>query len=222
MPDMNSCIAMPDHSDLYRDFYVGIEELIAEARQGRMFILADGRDGKSQGNLVLPAQMVTAQEINFMAKHGRGLIRLALTKERSDALGLALIPSTGRDRLDGAFTASIEAQAGVTTGISAFDRARTIAVAIDDSSGPDDIVSPGHVFPLVAHEGGVLMRPGYIEAAVDIARLANLNPSSVICQVLNEKGAMAQLKDLVGLARRHDLRIGSIRDLIAYRAANES
>jgi 3,4-dihydroxy 2-butanone 4-phosphate synthase/GTP cyclohydrolase II len=196
---------------------VGPEEIIDEARNGRMFILVDDENRENEGDLVIPAQMATPDAINFMARHGRGLICLALTKERADQLGLEPMTRTNRSRNETAFTVSIEARDGVTTGISAADRARTVAVAIDASNGPDAIVSPGHVFPLIARPGGVLVRAGHTEAAVDVSRLAGLNPSGVICEIMREDGTMARLDDLTDFARAHTLKIGTIRDLIAYR-----
>jgi 3,4-dihydroxy 2-butanone 4-phosphate synthase/GTP cyclohydrolase II len=195
----------------------GPETIINEARNGRMFILVDDEGRENEGDLVIPAQMATPDAINFMARHGRGLICLALTKERAEQLGLEPMTRTNRSRNETAFTVSIDAQEGITTGISAADRARTIAVAIDASNGPDAIVSPGHVFPLVARPGGVLVRAGHTEAAVDVARLAGLNPSAVICEVMRDDGTMARLDDLMDFARAHGLKIGTIRDLIAYR-----
>src|SRR4051794_19157639 len=196
---------------------VGPETIINEARNGRMFILVDDEGRENEGDLVIPAQMATPDAINFMARHGRGLICLALTKERAEQLGLEPMTRTNRSRNETAFTVSIEAVEGITTGISAADRARTIAVAIDASNGPDAIVSPGHVFPLVARPGGVLVRAGHTEAAVDVSRLAGLNASGVICEIMREDGTMARLEDLMDFARTHGLKIGTIRDLIAYR-----
>src|SRR4028119_1408913 len=196
---------------------VGAEAIIDEARNGRMFILVDDDDRENEGDLVIPAQMATPDAINFMARHGRGLICLALTKERVDALGLQPMTSTNRSRNSTAFTVSIEAREGISTGISAADRARTVAVAIDAAHGPDALVSPGHVFPLVAQPGGVLVRAGHTEAAVDVARLAGLNPSGVICEIMREDGTMARLEDLMTFAAAHGLKIGTIRDFIAYR-----
>ncbi|MDT9599514.1 3,4-dihydroxy-2-butanone-4-phosphate synthase [Sphingosinicella rhizophila] len=193
------------------------EELIDEARNGRMFILVDDEDRENEGDLVIPAQMATPDAINFMAKHGRGLICLALSKTRVEQLGLSLMSRHNGTRHETAFTTSIEAKDGVTTGISAADRARTIAVAIDAAKGPEHIVTPGHVFPLVAKDGGVLIRAGHTEAAVDVARLAGLNPSGVICEIMREDGTMARMDDLVAFAQLHNLKIGTIRDLIAYR-----
>ena len=199
------------------DVLVGTEAIINEARNGRMFILVDDESRENEGDLVIPAQMATPDAINFMARHGRGLICLALTKERADQLGLEPMARTNRSRMETAFTVSIEAKEGITTGISAADRARTIAVAIDAGHGPEEIVSPGHVFPLVAKPGGVLVRAGHTEAAVDVSRLAGLNPSGVICEIMREDGTMARLDDLMDFARTHGLKIGTIRDLIAYR-----
>lgn len=196
---------------------VGTETIINEARNGRMFILVDDESRENEGDLVIPAQMATPDAVNFMARHGRGLICLALTKDRADQLGLEPMARTNRSRNETAFTVSIEATEGISTGISAADRARTIAVAIDAANGPDAIVSPGHVFPLTARPGGVLVRAGHTEAAVDVARLAGLNPSGVICEIMREDGTMARLDDLMEFARMHRLKIGTIRDLIAYR-----
>jgi 3,4-dihydroxy 2-butanone 4-phosphate synthase / GTP cyclohydrolase II len=200
-----------------QEVLVGAEAIIDEARNGRMFILVDDDDRENEGDLVIPAQMATPDAINFMARHGRGLICLALGKERVDQLGLEPMARVNGTRMETAFTVSIEARDGVTTGISAADRARTIAVAIDANNGPEAIVSPGHVFPLVARPGGVLVRAGHTEAAVDVARLAGLNPSGVICEIMREDGTMARLDDLMEFAKLHGLKIGTIRDLIAYR-----
>ena len=197
------------------------EEIIDEARNGRMFILVDDEDRENEGDLVIPAQMATPDAINFMARHGRGLICLAMTKQRCDQLGLGLMSRNNGTRHETAFTVSIEARDGVTTGISAADRARTISVAIDASKGSDEIVTPGHVFPLVARDGGVLIRAGHTEAAVDVARLAGLNPSGVICEIMKDDGTMARMTDLIAFAQLHNLKIGTIRDLIAYRARND-
>jgi 3,4-dihydroxy 2-butanone 4-phosphate synthase / GTP cyclohydrolase II len=208
------------HAELSRlrhAFLSSPEEIIDEARNGRMFILVDDEDRENEGDLVIPAQMATPSAINFMATHGRGLICLAMTKSRTDQLGLPLMSAANGTRHQTAFTVSIEAVKGVTTGISAADRARTIAVAIDASQGPEAITTPGHVFPLVAREGGVLVRAGHTEAAVDVSRLAGLNPSGVICEIMKEDGTMARLDDLVAFAQFHNLKIGTIRDLIAYR-----
>jgi len=196
---------------------VGTEAIIDEARNGRMFILVDDESRENEGDLIIPGQMATPDAINFMARHGRGLICLALTKDRADQLGLEPMARTNRSRNETAFTVSIEAKEGISTGISAADRARTIAVAIDSANDADALVSPGHVFPLVAKPGGVLVRAGHTEAAVDVARLAGLNPSGVICEIMRDDGGMARLDDLMDFARAHGLKIGTIRDLIAYR-----
>jgi 3,4-dihydroxy 2-butanone 4-phosphate synthase/GTP cyclohydrolase II len=198
-----------------------IEEIIDEARNGRMFILVDDEDRENEGDLIIPAQMATPDAINFMAKFGRGLICLSMTRERVDQLGLPLMSRNNGTRHETAFTVSIEARDGVTTGISAADRARTVAVAIDSAKGPEHIVTPGHVFPLVAKPGGVLVRAGHTEAAVDVARLAGLNPSGVICEIMDDDGTMARMDSLVEFARTHKLKIGTIRDLIAYRRKHD-
>ena len=206
----------------YRDVIPSVEEIIEDARNGRMFVLIDHEDRENEGDLVIPAQMATPDAINFMATHGRGLICLALTSERVDQLGLELMSTNNSSRHETAFTISIEAREGVTTGISAHDRARTVAVAIDASKGPSDLATPGHVFPLRAKSGGVLVRAGHTEAAVDIARLAGLNSSGVICEIMNEDGTMARLPELISFAQRHGLKIGTISDLIAYRRRNDN
>jgi 3,4-dihydroxy 2-butanone 4-phosphate synthase/GTP cyclohydrolase II len=197
------------------------EEILDEARNGRMFILVDDEDRENEGDLIIPAQMATPDAVNFMAKHGRGLICLALTKFRADHLGLELMNRGKGSRCDTAFTVSIEAREGVSTGISAADRARTISVAINSNNGGADLATPGHVFPLVARPGGVLVRAGHTEAAVDVARLAGLNPSGVICEIMKEDGSMARLDDLAAFAQGHGLKIGTIRDLIAYRCRHD-
>jgi 3,4-dihydroxy 2-butanone 4-phosphate synthase/GTP cyclohydrolase II len=199
-----------------------IEEIIEEARNGHMFILVDHEDRENEGDLVIPAQWATPDAINFMATHGRGLICLSLTSDRIDELGLPLMSTNNSSRHETAFTLSIEAREGVTTGISAADRARTVQVAIDASRGAQDIATPGHVFPLRARDGGVLVRAGHTEAAVDISRLAGLNPSGVICEIMNEDGSMARLPDLIAFAQRHNLRIGTISDLISYRRRHDN
>jgi len=199
-----------------------IEEIVEDARNGRMFILVDHEDRENEGDLVVPAQWATPDAINFMATHGRGLICLSMTSARIDALGLQLMSTNNSSRHETAFTISIEAREGVTTGISAADRARTVQVAIDASKGAADIATPGHVFPLRAREGGVLVRAGHTEAAVDIARLAGLNPSGVICEIMNEDGSMARLPDLIAFAQLHNLKIGTIGDLIAYRRRHDN
>jgi 3,4-dihydroxy 2-butanone 4-phosphate synthase/GTP cyclohydrolase II len=198
-----------------------IEEIIDEARNGRMFILVDDEDRENEGDLIIPAQMATPAVINFMAKYGRGLVCLALSSERVEQLGLPLMSRNNGTRHETAFTVSIEARDGVTTGISAADRARTIAVAVDAAKGMDHLVTPGHVFPLVAKPGGVLVLAGHTEAAVDVARLAGLNPSGVICEIMNDDGTMARMDDLVEFAKVHKLKIGTIRDLIAYRRRHD-
>ena len=200
---------------------VPIEDIIEEARNGRMFILVDDEDRENEGDLVIPAQMATPDAVNFMATHGRGLICLTLTKARTDQLGLELMSRANGTRHETAFTVSIEAREGVTTGISAGDRARTVAVAIDAGKTRDDIVTPGHVFPLIARDGGVLVRAGHTEASVDISRLAGLNPAGVICEIMNDDGSMARMDDLIPFARRHGLKMGTIRDLIEYRRRND-
>ena len=199
-----------------------IEEILEEARNGHMFILVDHEDRENEGDLVIPAQWATPDAINFMATHGRGLICLSMTSARIDQLGLPLMSTNNSSRHETAFTLSIEAREGVTTGISAADRARTVQVAIDASRGAQDIATPGHVFPLRARDGGVLVRAGHTEAAVDISRLAGLNPSGVICEIMNEDGTMARLPDLVAFAQRHNLRIGTISDLISYRRRHDN
>ena len=208
-------------SDEFRDAISAVEEIIDDARNGRMFILVDHEDRENEGDLVIPAQMATPAAINFMATHGRGLICLALPGERIDELGLPLMAAANQSRHETAFTVSIEAREGVTTGISAHDRARTVSVAIDPRSKPADLATPGHVFPLRARDGGVLVRAGHTEAAVDVARLAGLNPSGVICEIMNDDGSMARLPDLVAFAQRHRLKIGTISDLIAYRRRHD-
>ncbi|MEO0358682.1 MAG: 3,4-dihydroxy-2-butanone-4-phosphate synthase [Pseudomonadota bacterium] len=199
-----------------------IESIIEDARNGRMFVLVDHEDRENEGDLVIPAQMATPDAINFMAKYGRGLICLTLPSDRVDALGLQLMSTYNSSRHETAFTISIEAREGVTTGISAADRARTVAVAIDATKGAADIATPGHVFPLRARDGGVLVRAGHTEAAVDISRLAGLNPSGVICEIMNEDGTMSRLPDLVAFAQLHGLKIGTISDLIAYRRRHDN
>ena len=206
----------------FSDVISPIEEIIEDARNGRMFVLVDHEDRENEGDLVIPAQMATPEIINFMAKYGRGLICLTLTSERVTALGLQLMSTYNSSRHETAFTISIEAREGVTTGISAHDRARTVAVAIDAGNTASDIATPGHVFPLRERDGGVLVRAGHTEAAVDIARLAGLNPSGVICEIMNDDGSMARLPDLISFAKEHELKIGTISDLIAYRRRNDN
>ena len=200
-----------------RGVFASIEEIIEDARRGRMFVLVDDEHRENEGDLVVPAQCATPDAINFMARHGRGLICLALTHERARQLHLEPMQRRNSSRFATAFTVSIEAKEGITTGISAADRAATIRTAIDPACGADDIATPGHVFPIVARDGGVLVRAGHTEAAVDIARLAGMLPAGVICEVMNEDGTMARRSELVGYCRRHDLKIGTIADLIAYR-----
>ncbi|QTD54562.1 3,4-dihydroxy-2-butanone-4-phosphate synthase [Parasphingorhabdus cellanae] len=197
------------------------EEIINEARNGRMYILVDDENRENEGDLIIPAQMATPDAINFMAKYGRGLICLAMAKDRVEELGLDMMSQNNRTAHETAFTISIEARDGVTTGISAADRARTVAVAIDGTKGKSEIVTPGHVFPLQARNGGVLVRAGHTEAAVDVSRLAGLNPSGVICEIMKDDGEMARLDDLIEFAQHHGMKIGTIRDLIAYRLRND-
>jgi len=198
-----------------------IEAIIEDARNGKMFILIDDENRENEGDLVIPAQMATPDAINFMAKYGRGLICLAMNSHRVKELNLPLMAQQNGTRHQTAFTVSIEAATGVTTGISAADRARTIAVAIDSTKTVKDIVTPGHVFPLIAREGGVLVRAGHTEAAVDIARLAGLNAAGVICEIMNDDGTMSRLPDLVNFAKQHGLKIATIADLISYRRRKE-
>jgi 3,4-dihydroxy 2-butanone 4-phosphate synthase/GTP cyclohydrolase II len=198
-----------------------IEEIIEEAKNGRMFILIDDEGRENEGDLILPASFAAAEQVNFMAKHARGLICLAMTRDRIQQLGLSMMTPRNGTRHETAFTVSIEAREGVTTGISAADRAQTIAVAIDPKKGATDIVSPGHVFPLMAREGGVLVRAGHTEAAVDIARLAGLNPAGMICEIMNDDGTMARTPELVAFAQFHGIKLGTIADLIAYRRRHD-
>ena len=204
-----------------QDYLSSIEEIVEDARKGRMFILVDDEDRENEGDIVIPAEKATPEVINFMAKHARGLICLSITQERSRELGLQLMARHNESRHETAFTVSIEAREGVTTGISAADRAKTVAVAIDTDKNRYDIVTPGHVFPLMARDGGVLVRAGHTEAAVDISRLAGLNPSGVICEIMNDDGTMARMPDLVKFAQHHGLKIATIADLIAYRRRND-
>ncbi len=206
----------------WRDAISSVEEIIEDARNGRMFILVDHEDRENEGDLVIPAQMCTPDAINFMATHGRGLICLSMTGERVDQLGLPLMSSQNSSRHETNFTVSIEAREGVSTGISAHDRARTVAVAIDAGKGAQDIATPGHVFPLRAREGGVLVRAGHTEAAVDISRLAGLNPSGVICEIMNDDGTMSRLPELIAFAQKHGLKVGTISDLISYRRRHDN
>ncbi len=199
-----------------------IEDIIAAARAGKMYILVDHEDRENEGDFVIPAEFADAAAINFMATHGRGLICLPMTSERIDHLGLPMMAVNNSSRHETAFTVSIEAREGVSTGISAADRALTVGTAIAAQAGPQDIATPGHVFPLRARDGGVLVRAGHTEAAVDISRLAGLHPSGVICEIMNEDGTMARLPDLVDIAARHDMKIGTISDLIAYRHKHDN
>ena len=210
----------PERYDL-SDYLSSIDEIIDEARNGRMFILVDDEDRENEGDLVIPAQMATPDAVNFMAIHGRGLICLALTQQRVEELGLPAMSANNAMRHQTAFTVSIEAKEGVTTGISAADRARTIATAIDTSKGAVDIASPGHVFPLAARDGGSLVRAGHTEASVDIARLAGLAPGGVICEIMNDDGTMARLPDLVTFAQKHNLKVATIAALMEYRLRND-
>lgn len=205
-----------------RDAISPIEEIIEEARQGRMYILVDHEDRENEGDLVIPAQAADAAAINFMATHGRGLICLTLPAERIEELGLPMMAMHNSSRHETAFTVSIEAREGVSTGISAADRALTVAAAINPDCTAADIATPGHVFPLRARRGGVLVRAGHTEAGCDVSRLAGHYPSSVICEIMNEDGTMARLPDLVEYARKHNLKIGTIADLISYRARNDN
>ena len=198
------------------------EEILEDARNGKMIVLVDAEDRENEGDLIIPAQMATPEAINFMAKFGRGLICLALPRDRADQLQLELMSQNNRSRHQTAFTVSIEAREGISTGISAHDRSHTISVAIDPTKKAQDIVTPGHVFPLVAREGGVLIRAGHTEAAVDIARLSGLYPSGVICEIMNDDGSMARLPDLVQFAQIHGLKLGTIADLIAYRRRKDT
>ena len=201
--------------------FSSIKDILRDAKKGKMFILVDDKDRENEGDLVIPGSKCNSKDINFMAMHGRGLVCLALSKNQIEKLKLPLMSRTNKSRMQTAFTISIEAKKGISTGISAYDRAKTIKVAINPNSKNKDIVSPGHVFPLVARSGGVLERAGHTEASVDISKLSKLNPSAVICEVMNEDGRMARLKDLIKFAQKHKIKIASIEDLIAYRLRNE-
>ncbi len=214
--------AIPRYKEEDYAFISPIDEIIDEARNGRMFILVDSEDRENEGDLVIPAQMATPDVINFMVKYARGLVCLCLTQQRIQELGLGLMPTHNQSVSHTAFTDSIEAREGVTTGISAADRARTIAVAIDQTKTDDDIIRPGHIFPLAARNGGVLVRAGHTEAIVDIARLAGLNPSGIVCEIMKDDGTMARLPDLVSFAQHHQLKLATISDLIAYRSQHDS
>ncbi|WP_204114848.1 3,4-dihydroxy-2-butanone-4-phosphate synthase [Shimia biformata] len=205
-----------------RDAISPIEDIIEEARKGRIYILVDHEDRENEGDFVVPAEFATPEVINFMATHGRGLICLPMTAERIDRLGLPMMAVNNSSRHETAFTVSIEAREGVSTGISAADRSLTIATAINEQNTMAAIATPGHVFPLRAKQGGVLVRSGHTEASVDISRLAGLNPSAVICEIMNEDGTMARLPELVEIAKKHDMKIGTISDLIAYRARHDN
>lgn len=204
------------------DAIASAEEIIEEARKGRIFILVDHEDRENEGDFVIPADACDAAAVNFMATHGRGLICLPMEARRIEELGLPMMSMHNSSRHETAFTTSIEAREGVSTGISAADRALTVATAIDPANGPADIATPGHVFPLRARNGGVLVRAGHTEAAVDIARLAGRNPSGVICEIMNEDGTMARLPELVEIAKKHGMKIGTISDLIAYRRRHDN
>ncbi len=197
--------------------FAKISSILKDAKKGKMFILVDDKNRENEGDLIIPASKCNSKSINFMAKHGRGLICLALTKKQVDNLKLPLMSSKNKSRMQTAFTISIEAKKGITTGISAQDRARTIKIAINPKVKKSEIVSPGHVFPLVARDGGVLERAGHTEASVDISKLSKLNPSSVICEVMNEDGRMARLNDLFRFSKKHKIKLASIEDLISYR-----
>lgn len=205
----------------HSSFLSSIDEIIADARAGKMFILIDDEGRENEGDLIIPAQFCTPEAVNFMARYGRGLVCLALTRKRTEQLGLPLMAQGNQSRLGTAFTVSIEAREGISTGISAADRAQTVKVAIDPEAGREDISTPGHVFPLVAQDGGVLVRTGHTEAAVDIARLAGLIPAGVICEVMNDDGTMARMSDLCAFSQLHGIKVGTIADLIAYRLKHD-
>src|SRR6201990_805728 len=207
-----SCMARP---------FATVEEALEEIRAGHMVVVCDDEDRENEGDLTMAAQFATPEAINFMAKEGRGLICLALTPQRCDELGLDLMAAKNESPFETAFTVSVEARDGVTTGISAADRARTIQVAIDPRSAPRDLVQPGHIFPLKAKPGGVLERTGQTEAAVDLARLAGLNPAGVICEVMNDNGTMARVVDLERYCAKHGLKMITVADLIAYRRKHD-
>ena len=206
---------------MFKNKFSPINSIIKDAKKGKMFILVDDKNRENEGDLVIPGSKCNSNIINFMAKHGRGLICLALTKKQIERLKLPLMSQINKSRMQTAFTVSIEAKKGISTGISAFDRAKTVKVAINLRSRKKDIVSPGHVFPLVARNGGVLERAGHTEASIDISKMSKLNPSSVICEVMNEDGRMARLDDLIKFSKRHKIKIASIADLIAHRLKNE-
>ncbi|PKP94020.1 MAG: 3,4-dihydroxy-2-butanone-4-phosphate synthase [Alphaproteobacteria bacterium HGW-Alphaproteobacteria-16] len=212
---------VPGDADDLHHAISSIEEIVEAARNGQPYILVDAEGRENEGDIIIPAQFATPAQINFMARHARGLICLAMTEERARELRLPPMVVENNSGHGTAFTVSIEAREGVTTGISAQDRAHTVAVAVDPTKGCDDIVSPGHVFPLVARSGGVLVRAGHTEAAVDVSRLAGLMPAGVICEIMNDDGTMARLPELVAFAQLHGLKIGTIADLIAYRRRTE-
>ena len=200
---------------------VGVEQAIEEIKQGRMVILVDDEDRENEGDLTMAAEKVTPEAINFMTKHGRGLLCLSMLPEKIQALNLRMMVQNNKSPYGTAFTVSIEAARGVSTGISAYDRAVTILTAVDEDATPDDVISPGHVFPLRARGGGVLVRAGQTEGSVDLARLAGCTPAGVICEVLNEDGTMARLPQLMAMAESHGLKICTVKDLIQYRMRNE-
>jgi 3,4-dihydroxy 2-butanone 4-phosphate synthase/GTP cyclohydrolase II len=201
--------------------FATIEDAIEDIREGRMVVVCDGEDRENEGDLVMAAQFATPEAVNFMAKEARGIICLALTPERCDELGLELMAAKNESPFQTAFTVSIEAREGVTSGTSAHDRARTIQVAIDRRARPDDLVQPGHVFPLKAKEGGLLERAGHTEASIDLARMAGLEPAGVICEIMNDDGTMARVPDLLPYCREHDLKMITVADVIAYRRRTE-
>ena len=204
-----------------KKFLTPIKEIIKEAKRGKMFILVDDKNRENEGDLVIPASKCNSKNINFMATHGKGLICLSLTQSQVSKLNLPLVVAINKSRMQTAFTVSIEAKKGITTGISAYDRAKTIKVAISKKVKKKDIVSPGHVFPLISRNGGVLERAGHTEASVDISKLAKLNPSAVICEVMNEDGRMARMKDLIKFSKKHKIKIASIEDLISFKLKNQ-
>ena len=206
---------------MLKNKFSNISDIIKDAKKGKMFILVDDKNRENEGDLIIPGSKCNSKSINFMAKYGRGLICLALTKKQVDNLKLPLMSPTNKSRMQTAFTISIESAKGVTTGISAQDRAKTIKTAINLKAKKKDIVSPGHVFPLVSRNGGVLERAGHTEASIDVSKLSNLNPSSVICEVMNEDGRMARLNDLFKFSKKHKIKLASIEDLISYRLKYE-
>ena len=213
---------MSDVIEKDQTYLSSIEDILDDARQGKMFILVDDEGRENEGDLIIPAAMATPEAINFMARYGRGLLCLSLNGERVEKLGLPLMAQRNESRHGTAFTVSIEARQGISTGISAADRARTVAVAIDPESDGTDIATPGHIFPLRARDGGVLVRAGHTEAAVDVARMSGLPPAGVICEIMNDDGTMARMPDLVKFAQFHGLKIGTIEDLIEYRRRTET